>query len=146
RIRVKVKDRDAMDRWHSVPLTPPALAILSAERGKHESRVFTYQRQKGPKKGERAPMTAAGLRQVWDKARADAGVMDLKWHDLRHDFATHLLRHAKRSNLKIVQRALGHKTLAATRRYAHVNDDDIAAAMNEAADVTAPATPAKRQK
>ena len=133
RIRIKVKDRNAKDRWHNVPLTDPAIAVLAGERGRHETAVFTYVSQRGRLKGQRSPVTQAGLRQAWDKARAAAGVADLRWHDLRHDFATTLLRHADKSNLKTVQRALGHKSLAATKRYAHVNDADVAAAMGEAA-------------
>ncbi|MEM8936629.1 MAG: site-specific integrase [Pseudomonadota bacterium] len=130
--RIKVKDRDNKERWHEVFLTDVAMAILVGERGNHETRVFTYVCQRGADKGKRKPITVSGLRRAWDTAREQAGLDDFRWHDLRHDFATNLLRRSSKSNLKLVQKALGHKTLAATARYAHVDVSDVAAAMREA--------------
>jgi integrase len=46
-----------------------------------------------------------------------AGIEDLRWHDLRHDFATVML--SKRGNLTEVQHAMGHKDPRMTARYAH---------------------------
>ncbi|MEM9014348.1 MAG: site-specific integrase [Pseudomonadota bacterium] len=132
RVRIKVKDRDAPERWETLPLTAGAADVLQGERGRHETKVFTYIVQNGPEKGARRPMTRAGLRMQWDRTRETAGVEDFRWHDLRHDFATKLLRNAPRSNLKTVQRALAHKSPQATWRYAHVDLDDVAAAMNDA--------------
>lgn len=132
--RILVKDKNAVERWHEVPLVQRAVAVLAGLRGDHETRVFTYVIQRGRDKGKRAPITKPGLRRVWDAARNAARLDDFKWHDLRHHFATQLLRHASKSNLKTVQRALGHKTLEATNRYAHVAHDDVADAMKEAFD------------
>ena len=52
-----------------------------------------------------------------------AGVKDLRLHDLRHDFATLMLR--KRRNLVEVQHALGHKDPRMTMRNAHLMPDDL---------------------
>ena len=54
----------------------------------------------------------------------------LRFHDLRHDFATKLLRES--GNLRLVQKALGHRNIATTTRYAHVLDSDVAEAMERA--------------
>jgi len=54
---------------------------------------------------------------------------DLRFHDLRHDYATKLLRATK--NLKLVQRSMGHSNIKTTLRYAHVNDEEVATAEAE---------------
>jgi len=52
-------------------------------------------------------------------------------HDLRHTAATRTLRTVK--NLKIVQAQLGHSSIQATARYAHVMTDDVRDAMEATA-------------
>jgi len=56
---------------------------------------------------------------------------DLRFHDMRHDFATKLLRETK--NLKLAQKALHHESVMTTSRYAHVHDEEVAAGMERAA-------------
>ncbi len=51
----------------------------------------------------------------------------MRFHDLRHDFGTKLLRET--GNLKLVQKAMNHATITTTTRYAHVLDDEVADAM-----------------
>jgi len=63
--------------------------------------------------------------------RSKAGLKDFRFHDFRHDLATKLLRDT--GNLKLVQRALNHSDIKSTLRYAHVLDDDIAAAVERVA-------------
>jgi integrase len=55
-----------------------------------------------------------------------AGVENLRLHDLRHDFATLMLRKTK--NLVDVQHAMGHKDSRMTLRYAHLLPDDLKSA------------------
>jgi integrase len=66
---------------------------------------------------------------VWRRLRKRAGVVGLRFHDLRHDLATKLLRET--GNLKLVQRALNHADLRTTLRYAHVLDAEVAAALEQ---------------
>lgn len=57
----------------------------------------------------------------WLATLKSAGLeKQLRWHDLRHTFATNLIQ--KGANLKEVQVACGHKTIQMTARYAHVDD------------------------
>ncbi len=49
-------------------------------------------------------------------------------HMLRHTFATRLL---SVSNLRIVQKVLGHKHIASTQIYTHPSNDEIADAINK---------------
>ncbi len=55
----------------------------------------------------------------------------LPFHDIRHDVATKLLRAT--GNLKLVQRALNHADIKTTTKYAHVLDDEVAAALEHIA-------------
>ena len=60
-----------------------------------------------------------------------AGVNGFRFHDFRHDHATKLLRESR--NLKLVQKALNHRNIKTTLRYAHVLDEEIAEAMERVA-------------
>lgn len=49
-------------------------------------------------------------------------------HVLRHTFATNLL---KASNMRIVQKVLGHKNISTTQIYTHPSNDEISNAINQ---------------
>lgn len=67
---------------------------------------------------------------VWQKARAKAGLPDLRWHDLRHTVASWLL--SAGNSLKMAQEVLAHKNIATTTRYAHLERRQIRSGMEEA--------------
>jgi integrase len=52
-----------------------------------------------------------------------AGIKNFRWHDLRHTFATRLRK--KGVSLFNIAELLGHKGLAMTKRYAHVDAEDL---------------------
>lgn len=89
--------------------------------------IWTYEKQKGKDKGKRFPVTYSGLRGAIQTAFRQAGITDFKIHDLRHDFASKLLR--RTNNLALVKDALAHSDIKSTLRYAHVLGDDIARGM-----------------
>ncbi len=94
--------------------------------------VFTYKcvKTRGDRKaGDRYPLSQSGWRRVWARAILDAGIEDLRFHDLRHTFGTRLLRDCQ--NLALVQRAMHHTQVTTTTRYAHVLDDDIRLALEQ---------------
>jgi integrase len=62
-------------------------------------------------------------REWWKAAKKAAKVKKLRWHDLRHTFATRLMESSK--NMKIVQSACGHGSIVTTNRYAHVNNQQM---------------------
>jgi len=140
-------------RLVTLQLTPSILAIIEPLKGHHPTAVFTYVAKATRKagecntsstdqvanrhlndqgsnptliKGQRYPITKEGLKTRWRRTKADAGV-STRFHDLRHTFASQLLRET--GNLRIVQKALGHKNIKTTTRYAHAQADEVAAAI-----------------
>lgn len=61
------------------------------------------------------------------------GIRDLRFHDLRHDFATKLRRSGM--GLDLIAMLLGHSTLSMTQRYAHLGREDLRAAVLQLAPV-----------
>src|SRR5215204_6576090 len=83
-------------------------------------------------RGKACPITYEGLKTRWRRDRSKSGVNDFRWHDNRHTAATRLLRES--GNLKLVQRLLRHEDIATTVKYAHVSDEDLRLAMEQAAE------------
>lgn len=115
----------------STPITPDVQAILDQCKGHHAEFVFTYvcrRPVKGQKKGTRYPITPEGAKTQWRRLRKRAKVENFRFHDIRHDVATKLLRDT--GNLKLVQKALNHANIATTTKYAHVIVDELADALS----------------
>lgn len=104
--------------------------------------VFTYvcRKARGKRKaGDRLAITYEGLKTQWRRSRAASGVTNFRYHDNRHTAATRILRAG--GNLKTVQVLLRHEDITTTAKYAHVNDEDVRAAMEASeARKTKPAT------
>ena len=64
--------------------------------------------------------------ELWYRARKEAGITDVRLHDLRHTYASHAVMSGV--PLPIVARLLGHSRCYMTLRYAHVHDRDVEAA------------------
>jgi integrase len=111
------------------PITPAVREILFPLQGQHAEFCFTYvavygNKRLGRVRGQRYPLTYTGAKTAWQRLRASSGVADFRFHDFRHDFGTKLLRDS--GNLKLVQKALNHRDIKSTLRYAHVLDEDVA--------------------
>jgi hypothetical protein len=88
------------------------------------SGIWMRETTSGPK-----ALTKRGFQQAM---RTALDACDLKHivavHALRHTAATQLLR-GSGGNLKAVQKLLGHKSITTTARYAHVDTEDLRAAL-----------------
>lgn len=75
--------------------------------------------------GQRGPLTAQGLQQVWKVAVRRAGLPQAySIHSARHSVAVRLLK--KTGNLRQVQKQLGHTSPVTTANmYADVSDEDM---------------------
>ena len=63
---------------------------------------------------------------LWYRVRQQAGIEDVRLHDLRHTFASQAV--LRGVPLPVVARLLGHKQVRMTLRYAHVADREVEAA------------------
>lgn len=64
-----------------------------------------------------------------DTARCQAGLDDVRVHDLRHSFASFLVNNGR--SLYEVQRILGHTQIKTTQRCAHLDQSSLLSAVNE---------------
>lgn len=67
------------------------------------------------------PSKPIDLRFPWEKALKESGVVDFRFHDLRHCTASYLLMNG--ASLPVIAEILGHKTLQMVKRYAHLSED-----------------------
>ena len=65
----------------------------------------------------------------WHTARKEAGLSDVRVHDLRHSFASFLVNAGR--SLYEVQTLLGHTQIKTTQRYAHLSTASLRSASNE---------------
>ena len=63
---------------------------------------------------------------IWPKVRREAGIKDVRLHDLRHNYASHAVMNGV--PVPVVSRLLGHSSVRMTLRYIHLGDRDIRAA------------------
>lgn len=118
------------------PITDTIREIIFPLQGQHPDFVFTYTAVYGNKRlrrvrGQRYPLTYTGAKSAWQRLRTKSGLTDFRFHDFRHDFGTKLLR--DNGNLKLVQKAMNHRDIKSTLRYAHVLDEDVASAVEAVA-------------
>ena len=83
-----------------------------------------------PTKHRRAP--GLRLEHFWSQARIEAGIEDVRLHDLRHSYASMALLNGE--SIRAVGRLLGHEKPSTTLKYAHLSD----ASVREAVDALAP--------
>lgn len=103
-----------------VPLSDGALTILkSVPRTPKCDWVFA-----NPKTG----LPYASFYCSWNTARKQAGLADVRVHDLRHSFASFLVNAGR--SLYEVQKILGHTQIKTTQRYAHLSQDTLIEAAN----------------
>lgn len=105
---------------HLVPLTRPAVEILRrrSESGK-TGWVFP---------GRMKDCHLVEPKRVWYKLVKDAGVEDLRVHDLRRTLASYMA--ITNHSLPIIARALGHKSTQATQIYSRLTQDPVRNAMD----------------
>ena len=113
-----VRLADSKTGPRTVWLSAPAQAVVARQPRNGSPYVFP------------APDGAPGPRpleiSLWRKVRREAGIADVRLHDLRHTFASQAVLQGVA--LPVVARLLGHAGERMTLRYAHVGDRDVEAA------------------
>jgi len=104
-----------------VPLNDTAIAAFKVvfEGGGGKGRVFKSRKTGDPLENGR---------HWFDDAVIEAGIKNFRWHDLRHTFASRL--RMKGTPLEDIADLLGHKSLAMTRRYAHLDPNKLLAVVS----------------
>jgi integrase len=78
--------------------------------------------------GKRPGARLVNLQKVWRRLRAQAGLDDVRIHDLRHSFASVAV--GSGMSLPMIGKLLGHTQPTTTARYAHLGADPMRAASN----------------
>ena len=79
--------------------------------------------------GDKPLPTRTGYERIRQLGKAAGLIKPLNPHALRHSYATHLLTSG--SDLRVLQQLLGHKSLAATELYTHLDVDQLARSMEK---------------
>lgn len=83
------------------------------------------------------PKPRSNLDRAWEPIRRQAGLDDVRIHDLRHSFASFAV--AGGASLPVIGKLLGHSTPQMTQRYAHLGDDPVRAVAEKTARTVAAA-------
>jgi integrase len=102
-----------------IPLNPEAHAVLK-EIKPHAAKGLVF---KSPVTGGRFN----NVKKAWAEITKAAALPDLRWHDLRHDFASQLVM--KGAPLFTVQKLMGHSNSKMTQRYAKLAPSTLADAV-----------------
>lgn len=73
--------------------------------------------------GRREAAHLVNLQKPWRRIRKEAGLDDVRIHDLRHSYAS--VGAAAKGSLPMIGRLLGHNHQNTTARYAHLADDPV---------------------
>ena len=101
-----------------VPLGTRARRILERQPRGGSDFVFPSPRDSARPRGVQLTL--------WDCVRREAGIEDVRLHDLRHTHASHAVMNGV--PVPVVSHLLGHSNTRMTLRYAHLGDRDIEAA------------------
>lgn len=130
----------------STPLVAQASAIL-AERSASAATPWVFPAARLGKGETPGCMSDTRLRDAWQRICLAADIQGLRIHDLRHTAGSWLAKLG--ASTAIRQKALGHQTPAMAARYAHLELDPVADAMQRMAhaieaEATKPKAPVQR--
>lgn len=114
------------NRIRRVPIHQSLAPILRFEMARSTS-LFVFTNRHGRPHSHRAT-------KIFRDTARHLGIQDLRFHDLRHDFATKI--RLAGAGLDVIATLLGHTTLAMTQRYAHLG----LSTLRDAVDLLAPPT------
>ena len=108
-----------------IPVVGPAQAVLQVQFDKDPTQtgwVFKGASDDAP----------ANLEHPWRKVRDTAGLVDFRFHDLRHTTASYLTMNG--AGLAEVAEALGQRTLVMAKRYSHQSGEHVRSTFERMAD------------
>ena len=103
-----------------IPLNSEAVSVLKGWLETSEGTGLVFP---SPKTGKRLD----NIKKSWSALVKSAQIMNFRFHDLRHHFASHLVMNGV--DLNTVRELLGHRSIETTLRYAHLAPEHKAAAV-----------------
>ncbi|MBA2935308.1 tyrosine-type recombinase/integrase [Sphingomonas sp. CGMCC 1.13654] len=103
-----------------VPLSQAAIGLIGQIKRKKDAR-YLFPGRFDPKKH------ITSIKHSWDAARKEAGLSDVRLHDLRHSSASLMINSG--IDLFTVGKVLGHSSYSSTQRYSHLANDTLIAAV-----------------
>ena len=131
--RAEARLPDSKTGAKTLHLPPPAMQILS-ELPRVEGNPYVI-----VGKGEGKQFAKLG--KPWTRLRKEAGLEDVRLHDLRHAFAS--VAASSGMGLPIIGKLLGHTQAQTTQRYAHLASDPVKAAAEKVAGIISDALEGK---
>lgn len=117
----RIRLPDSKTGAKTIYLSPPAKQVLiGLQRYEDNPHVIC---------GARAGAHLVNLQKPWRSIRKQAGLDDVRIHDLRHSFAS--IAVANGMSLPMIGKLLGHSQPQTTARYAHLADDPIRLAVDQ---------------
>ena len=112
---------DSKTGKRTIPLNNSAVKVLHHVQKQADNHyVFC-----GKKPG--APL--ATIQRTWEHIRKKAGIPEFRIHDLRHSFASFMIKNGV--SLFELSKLLGHKSINTTMRYAHLADKELVGVTNK---------------
>jgi integrase len=108
-------------KTHSAPLNGPACQLFIEIRDEQTAGGKALPSFVFPGRSVRGHV--GHIARVWQRLCRDAEIKDMRMHDLRHAYATFLASGG--SSLLIIGQLIGHRTAAATKRYAHLLNEPL---------------------
>ncbi|OJW54585.1 MAG: hypothetical protein BGO67_10590 [Alphaproteobacteria bacterium 41-28] len=104
-------------KLHHIPLSEQTVAALHAlQELNTKNSPYVFPNQTGDKPLE-------DVKRFWAKIKKEANIENVRIHDLRHTYASHLV--SSGLSLSIVGKLLGHTQASTTQRYAHLADEPL---------------------
>ncbi|MGE4324394.1 MAG: tyrosine-type recombinase/integrase [Sphingobium sp.] len=135
--------------WHQVDLRGSTMTLRKVKGGKpHMVQIAPALRAElgrtRPKDRQGKVFDATNYRRRWASAVKDAGLVDFKFHDLRHTFATWARQNG--ADLIDICEALRHSNVSVTQRYAHVKPETTTTAFDRVAALLASQSASQSKK
>lgn len=93
--------------------------LIKWQKQSNKTRGYVFESEKGNH--------FTNIKTAWTNLIKSSGIIDFRFHDLRHHFASQLVMRG--SELNTVRELLGHSDISTTLRYAHLSDDHKAEAV-----------------
>ena len=112
---------DSKTGKRTIPLNESAMRVLFNTK-KIENNPYVFC-------GDKSGTHLVNIQKIWERIRKQAGIPDVRIHDLRHSFASFMIKNGV--SIFEVSKLLGHKDIKTTMRYAHLADKELVSVTNK---------------